>query len=544
MDMASIIKNNVYNELQKKHAVRESFNSLNDKSPVARIKFYNEYRRLPKDQMLENMDCLVKEGCTKTSISFFNLLLETNNFSDSELEGFKTIIENTIANSSEYTDTLQESVNLIDKLLIKYNSYEYMRENAFMALYRDRIERHYLYEAYLDNELEIIMYNINYSPETISDFEALIRKIKTAKTPQYLGCFPKLLEKSTDMIEVLSINLTGDVLLLITSIPEVIADELIKYNISKSQLTTYKKIYNVQIARVSKLLKGNGRPELYNLYTAYMRVLVRAIEKLDAYSKTNSLSESISEMQPDIISSEAVIDDLTGELEETIANLVFDENEDEFDETTLENFVRLCTMYEKLTEGKITQKATKVADKVGDKTRKIGFKAQASARDSKRLSTSVTKSVEPLTNLFNNTINKIKEDERKDRTEKIVTGNYHFKLSSLLRKTIITLGTYAAGTGAVGVAKKAVVFGIKGLTHLKHPVLLAIGLLTARAVDKKLERKERKKILTELEMELKMTREKIEDAKSDGNKEAKYELMRIENKLEKDIERIKFGLKD
>ena len=70
-----------------------------------------------------------------------------------------------------------------------------------------------------------------------------------------------------------------------------------------------------------------------------------------------------------------------------------------------------------------------------------------------------------------------------------------------------------------------------------------IGFRVAIAIDKKIDEKYRKQILNDLELELKMVNEKLEDAKSDGDREAKYELMRIQNKLEKDIERIKYGLK-
>jgi hypothetical protein len=49
--------------------------------------------------------------------------------------------------------------------------------------------------------------------------------------------------------------------------------------------------------------------------------------------------------------------------------------------------------------------------------------------------------------------------------------------------------------------------------------------------------------MLELETELKITREKIEDAKGENAKEKKYQLMRIESELEKEIFRIKHGMK-
>ena len=45
-----------------------------------------------------------------------------------------------------------------------------------------------------------------------------------------------------------------------------------------------------------------------------------------------------------------------------------------------------------------------------------------------------------------------------------------------------------------------------------------------------------------LKNELEIVNEKIEDAKSENDKKAKYELMRIRNKLVKDIERIEYNL--
>ena len=57
------------------------------------------------------------------------------------------------------------------------------------------------------------------------------------------------------------------------------------------------------------------------------------------------------------------------------------------------------------------------------------------------------------------------------------------------------------------------------------------------------EEREKKRILLELETELKIVKEKIEDAKGDNVKEQKYQLMRIQSNLEKEIMRIKHGMR-
>jgi hypothetical protein len=83
---------------------------------------------------------------------------------------------------------------------------------------------------------------------------------------------------------------------------------------------------------------------------------------------------------------------------------------------------------------------------------------------------------------------------------------------------------------------------IKGHPLIGIPVTI-IGLLGARALSKSTEVREKRRIMLDLETELKITREKIEDAKGDNAKEQKYQLMRIEAQLEKEIFRIKHGLK-
>lgn len=50
-----------------------------------------------------------------------------------------------------------------------------------------------------------------------------------------------------------------------------------------------------------------------------------------------------------------------------------------------------------------------------------------------------------------------------------------------------------------------------------------------------------KLVLNELDLELRITREKIDDAKARGDNKAKYQLMRIENTIEREIFRIKYG---
>ena len=69
-----------------------------------------------------------------------------------------------------------------------------------------------------------------------------------------------------------------------------------------------------------------------------------------------------------------------------------------------------------------------------------------------------------------------------------------------------------------------------------------IAIVVQYCAKKHVTASERKKILLDLERELEIIEEKIEDAKGDGNKQAKYALMRTRNDLKNAIQRIKYGL--
>ena len=113
--------------------------------------------------------------------------------------------------------------------------------------------------------------------------------------------------------------------------------------------------------------------------------------------------------------------------------------------------------------------------------------------------------------------------------EKIVEGRPAVKISRFIRNGIMAL---AAGTGAVSLLGPAAA-----------AVIVAIGLYCKRNLTKKTEEREKKRILLDLETNLKITREKIEDAKAENDRKKKYQLMRIEATLDKEITRIKYGLR-
>lgn len=74
------------------------------------------------------------------------------------------------------------------------------------------------------------------------------------------------------------------------------------------------------------------------------------------------------------------------------------------------------------------------------------------------------------------------------------------------------------------------------------PMQGIIILVVQHALSKKRIRSERQKILLELYAELEILNEKIDDARGDGNRQAKYAMMRTKTELENAIAKIKLGI--
>ena len=124
------------------------------------------------------------------------------------------------------------------------------------------------------------------------------------------------------------------------------------------------------------------------------------------------------------------------------------------------------------------------------------------------------------------------------------------KVDSALQKGIATIKRVITGDqqaviiegkqfSPIGFLKKAIVtVGI--FNYSKIAGILA--LIVQHVLKKKANDSEKKKLLGELERELVMINEKLEDARGDGNREAKYDLMRTKMAYEEAIRRIRTGI--
>lgn len=94
-----------------------------------------------------------------------------------------------------------------------------------------------------------------------------------------------------------------------------------------------------------------------------------------------------------------------------------------------------------------------------------------------------------------------------------------------------------AGPSVAKMIKLTIVhLGLWGL----HPALAIISAIVVICLNKRIRMKERNKLLRELKNELEMVEEKIKDADSAGDRKEKYQLMRIRQTLQTEIERIRY----
>lgn len=127
----------------------------------------------------------------------------------------------------------------------------------------------------------------------------------------------------------------------------------------------------------------------------------------------------------------------------------------------------------------------------------------------------VTRKEKKMDKWFNDTAKEIKYKLNNGKREEIVEGAFP-KVSKLVKRAILLGATWAI-----------------------NPAISAITAITMIAISKAGTESERKKLLTELGHELEMVEEKIKDADSNGDKEKKYELMRLKQKLQTNRDKVK-----
>lgn len=171
-------------------------------------------------------------------------------------------------------------------------------------------------------------------------------------------------------------------------------------------------------------------------------------------------------------------------------------------------------------ESRVVNAVHSVAKKGDAASRKASLSIRKSGRQVRRVKTTASKIPGHFDSLINGTFGALKRMDENERKRRILEGSFRFKLYRIIRNGALI------GTGAA-----------------VAPALTAIGIITHLLRNRKLDERARDKLIQEMESELRIVKEKVKDADNKGDDRKKYQLMRIENRLEEDLKRIKFRLK-
>lgn len=418
----------------------------------------------------------------------------------------------------------------LEAALYHKGSMEWLNLDTKYKIACERYHNTCLYESTYADELGMIGYNINTSPEAVYRYSNILRNIEVDGYSSVSKSFPEILKKNTELILGLKVTLSGQVGNMIVSLPVVIARRICNEG-NKQQKKDFIKIIDKNLADVKAYI-NTADSRYYNIYMSYMDNLIYAKDMLKESASisikesTFSSLEHIADMQPDVVMYEdGVISDPIAELEYLMSDIVFS------DDISMENITKLATLQTQIDnmyiveEGKLIRKA---AHRVEKAMTKAATKIRNTGNEIKQDKAAIKKVTSPFTNAITKTLKDFKEMDKKERRRRIVEGDFKSKLFSLLKRSILSVALVTAGYYA-------------GLVPL---IITLIATITGLAIDTRLDIKERKKLLHELKTELAIVNEKLEDSRGDEKKENKYQLIRIKKKLEADIERIEFRLKD
>jgi hypothetical protein len=202
------------------------------------------------------------------------------------------------------------------------------------------------------------------------------------------------------------------------------------------------------------------------------------------------------------------------DIESSDLEMMFDNNSDIHFAAVVDAMLEMC---QELTDGTVQLEGArmrKAVDAVATKVTRFTMKdREVSTRFNEK---------------FNRFLQDYRENKRVATYDKIVQET--FNLSAML-KTLLTASLTGAGVALL--VPGGVSVGI---------VTAVLTVLTKFALDKRTQDKHRKLVLADLKFEKQILQEKIKDAESKGDMDAKYKLMRTENQVSRAIDRVTFGL--
>lgn len=430
--------------------------------------------------------------------------------SNNELHEEINVINNLIKKSkcnTEFIDKYAEGVCIQEKLVALENQ----RLTGEKMIYNRHTENIKDICPLYENTFGILRANVGYSDNSdVNTISAIESAINLADL-EY-GAAPYLIKRVLPLTNMYVLNESSTD--TIDLFPKVLKRNIIEeFKVSTENINAYQYILN----EAYEAVKDSDN----FIYRDEMKVLCESINTLIkdiCLGSARAVMESVGP-QPLSKSDEQTLSIFENYLSDNIYNLCKDDNDINIEQLT--EALRPLEQMELLLEAKghnsVIWKAGYAVEK---KTRKILNNGKGAYDTAGRNSSGFSEAGRNVEKLVNYPLNKIIQGDKEERRTRIVEGRWRLKIWKLVRKAILG----------------------KFLWMCLGPVSAAIGIMTSVAADKLLDRKTKNDIIHEMQTELKLTEEKIEDAKADGNKKEKYALMRLRDKLEKDISRINYGL--
>lgn len=535
--------------MNKHEPIKEALSILKESyTPKNLITYMDVVRKQPLRAVLENANLIFSEPTR--GHQFFLSLIKCSDLETSELKALKESMQayysKAIAGgypNNEHRESLKESLSIIDKRLQNRASAEYDRDDTIYKLHCGFLPHSTLLEGSISVFLDRVLFNINTDPEIVIEYASAL---DDPSITDAISTDPGLMiVKNTSIIIGLDIDVDDAYISKIITLPVLISDVYQNNNCNTAVAESLRVLMMKQVAIVNEAIQ-NSSPEKQMVLSSYMESLMTAYNGLAEYidNSYSTLQEGIEEVDEPFIEGDdtsdntlnyplenlfdgefldAVFDDIALEHAFSVqfANTFMDDNE----EINLESFnkmMKIAYQYDIALEvGLIRSAARKVA--LGAEKATVGaiHGLRSSADATKRVAVVAKRIPKHVNTLIDSTIDKFIKMDRNERRERIVEGGYRVKLFKLIRTAILTGAVWAVS-----------------------PALACIGLIAAVARDKQLDNRVRSRIADEMNDELKIVNEKIEDAKSSNERQKKYQLMRIKDRLEKDILRIKYNIKD
>lgn len=241
----------------------------------------------------------------------------------------------------------------------------------------------------------------------------------------------------------------------------------------------------------------------------------------------SSIQEHIGTMSPIVAFDDSNRDELLQsikyEFDARFVDTFLREQAEEIDYTQLARLTALVETYAAIAEGEAVEEAGKMRElmRKGDRgARKIVHGIRKRGHESKRVAVVAKKIPSYFTNLVGSTMDRVAKMDSDERKRRILEGSFRFKLFKIIRTAILSGAAWAV-----------------------NPALGVITLIASVARHAGLDAQARKTLIQELQTELSVTTEKIRDADQKGETQKKYQLMRIRDRLNHDLQRIQFSLK-